>query len=406
MRKIIFVVLAFISFAAKSQNTLSGTVLDSLTRNPIPFVNVFFANTTIGTVTDTAGNFTIRNFPSGKYDLTVSMIGYNPLMFSVDFSGGEQKITLYLTEQVVQLKEVFVRADTADWKNNFNLFRGYFLGATRNAQKTAITNPKELNLFFDSQERLLVAHARKELTIENRALGYNIYYRLVDFAVDYKQGKIEYFGIPRFELLTPKGNGERRRWDTERKRSYEGSFSHFIQTLKQNKLEQNGFDVYTLFRIPNPDRPSDAVLNERIKYWRERSMTKSGGVVIINSRGVSRDDSLGYYIDLKRLPELIDSVGRKITDTRELFVTGSNDLINYKGLLRVVFKNEHEEVNYSSGRQPLKVQISIVHFLVDQLRIYDNGYYEDVRNVFLEGYMGWSEKLAELLPLEYVPPPD
>ena len=400
--KNIFIILLFLSFAVKAQYTLSGKVLDSDSKQPIPHVNVFFANTFIGTVTNEQGEFTIKNISSGKYDLTASMVGYNIAQQPIDFAGGDQQITLYLAEQVITLKEVNVQADTTQWRSNYHMFKELFLGTTQNAAKTVIKNPKSLYLYFDPTDRVLVAYGKRgDIEIENRALGYKVFYQLVDFSIDYKSGRMEYFGVPRFELLTPKGKGEQKRWEAERKRSYNGSFGHFIQSLKQDKLEENGFEMYAMFRVPNRERPSDEFLNERINFWREKLMNASGAVIIMGTPS-SRKDSLGYYMEKKQMPKLVDSIGHKLF-VRDMFAAGSNDLIKYKGLLHIIYKNEKEEENYARRGEAKKMQFSTVHFLGNKLKIYDNGYYEDVRDVFFEGYMGWSEKLAELLPLEYFP---
>jgi hypothetical protein len=42
---------------AAAQLAVSGTVRDSLTRQPLPFASVFLANTTYGTTTDAHGHF-------------------------------------------------------------------------------------------------------------------------------------------------------------------------------------------------------------------------------------------------------------------------------------------------------------------------------------------------------------
>jgi hypothetical protein len=398
MRKLILIIL-FLPLLAKSQHVLSGKVLDSLTQQPIPYVNVFFANTTIGTVTNEAGEFVIRNISPGKYDLTASFVGYTTVQLPVNLSDSNQTVILHLAQQVIRLEEVRVQADTSRWRENLEQFKENFLGATENASKTEILNPKSLYLYYDLVERIFVGYGKRDLEIENRALGYKIYYQLVDFHVNYKEGKMAYFGIPRFEAMTAKGNGERRRWEKERRRAYNGSFSHLIQSIRQNALEKNGFEVHELFRVPNRKRPSDAFLSERIKYWRGKMAER--GIIIIGGGG--KNDSLGYYMEQRALPKLVDSVGRKITDARALFAKASEDVINFKGILQVVYKKEKEEIPYARGRQPLKMQRSVIHFLNDSLKLYENGYYEDIRDVFFEGYMGWSEKLAELLPLEYRP---
>lgn len=397
MKRLVLVLVSVCAvLAAFSQSALSGKVLDSLTHKPIPYVNVFFANTTIGTVTDTTGSFTIRNIPNGKYDLTFSFVGYSTIQFPIDFLGDEKQVTVYLAEQVIQLKEVYVRADTSNWKSNFQQFKNYFLGYTQNASRTTIMNPRDVRLYFDPSDRILTGRSKKEIEIENRALGYKIYYQLVDFMVDFAQERMVFLGIPRFEQLTPKGEREAKRWNEERKRAYNGSFVHFIKSLKQNELEKNGFEVHTFFRVPNRNRPSDKFLNERIRLWRDQ-YSRSSGIVLTGN------DSLSHYLRLRSLQKEIDSVGHRISDVTKLLMNESTDQINYKGMLQLTYKNEREESNYEPRRSPLKIQVSIVHFTGSGIKIYDNGYYEDIRDVFFEGYMGWSEKMADLLPLGYTP---
>jgi hypothetical protein len=400
--RIIFLVTitALVSFYSNAQNVLTGQVLDSLTKKPVPFANVFFANTTIGVVTDTSGFFSIRNFASGKYDLTVSFVGYNTYQKSVAFAESHFIFKIYLTQQVTQLSEVVVRADTSGWKRNYNLFKQLFIGLTRNAGNVSIANPRELRFYFERPEQLLLGFGQKPIVIENKSLGYKIYYELIQFEYSASIGRLGYFGIPRFEELKPKRNGEANRWARERERAYYGSSAHFIKSLKQNALQENGFKVFYFHRVPNRKRPSEEFLNRRIQYWREK-MGISNRIYV--SSTPSKDDSLSYYIKLRNEPKLVDSVGRVIIDTRELFAEGRNDIISYQGMLMVVY-SEREEVGYAVGRAPAPKQQSIIHFLGKQLKIYDNGYYENVMDVFFEGYMGWSEKIAELLPLEYAPP--
>ncbi|NBP71067.1 MAG: hypothetical protein EBU52_20305, partial [Cytophagia bacterium] len=70
--------------------------------------------------------------------------------------------------------------------------------------------------------------------------------------------------------------------------------------------------------------------------------------------------------------------------------------------LKVLYK-EREEALYAMGqrRPPQRFQESVVHFTDDELKIYPNGYYEDVRSLFMQGYLGWSGKIAEMLPTDY-----
>lgn len=393
-------ILVFFALKIQAQNSLTGKVLDSLTRKPIPYVNVYFANTTIGTVTDEHGEFAIKGFSSGKYALTASFLGYTIVQLPLDFNGTAVNKTIILKEQIIQLNEVQVKVDSTEWEENFDIFKKNFLGLTKNASQLVIKNPRNLRLYLDPHDVVLVAFAKQPVEIENRALGYKIFYQLKDFQVDFKNDKMVYIGIPRFLLLEPKGPKELGRWEEARKRAYAGSFSHFIQSIKRNELHSNGFEVYTIFRIPNTKRPDEKYLNDRISSLRKKYMEIDGTVSVDRN---SIRDSLNYYSAKLALPKVIDSVGHKIADSRELFAPGSNNLITYRGILQVTYKNEREENNYTPDKPPLKQQQSIIHFLGNSIKLYENGYYEDVRDVFFEGYMGWSEKLAELLPQDFIP---
>src|ERR1700755_124336 len=55
--------------------TLSGTVTDSATRQPLAGVSVFLNSTSIGTTTQADGTFVLK-IPLGKYQLVISAIGY------------------------------------------------------------------------------------------------------------------------------------------------------------------------------------------------------------------------------------------------------------------------------------------------------------------------------------------
>ena len=63
---IIYILFVMFSLIGFSQNgTVTGTVSDSETNEPLPGVNVVVKNTTIGTNTDFDGNFSIEGVSSG-----------------------------------------------------------------------------------------------------------------------------------------------------------------------------------------------------------------------------------------------------------------------------------------------------------------------------------------------------
>ena len=69
-------VIAYLSPFVLWSQTFSGTVIDSETKEPIEFASVYFDNTTIGTTTNTEGEFTIGYTDAIKSSLIISYIGY------------------------------------------------------------------------------------------------------------------------------------------------------------------------------------------------------------------------------------------------------------------------------------------------------------------------------------------
>lgn len=92
-------------FAQKTK--IYGSVLDASNNQRLPFVNVVFQGSNVGTVTDSVGNFfleTKRGFDS----IQVSLIGYRPQSFAV-VSGVTDEIDILLEPNSYELDEVKVR---------------------------------------------------------------------------------------------------------------------------------------------------------------------------------------------------------------------------------------------------------------------------------------------------------
>lgn len=106
-----FFILSFFLFSstvfAQKTTTIYGSVTDIETNEPIPFVNVVFQNSSVGTLTDSLGNFkleTRRNFDS----LQVSLIGYRTQTLVVN-RGVTEEIDIQLAPSSYELGAVVVR---------------------------------------------------------------------------------------------------------------------------------------------------------------------------------------------------------------------------------------------------------------------------------------------------------
>ncbi len=86
------------------QANLTGTLIDSLTREPLPNAHVYFAGTSIGTTTGLEGEFTIEDIPEGKYELIASFLGYTTIQRPIQFRIHEKhELILKLVPAPVEL---------------------------------------------------------------------------------------------------------------------------------------------------------------------------------------------------------------------------------------------------------------------------------------------------------------
>lgn len=81
---ILLVLPSFYSYA--QHKVITGTIRDKHSEEPLPFISVYFVNTTIGKLTDSAGNFHLRvsNWPSDT--LEVTSVGYQTYQYVVNKS--------------------------------------------------------------------------------------------------------------------------------------------------------------------------------------------------------------------------------------------------------------------------------------------------------------------------------
>lgn len=103
MKHLVFVIisLGLMSIAlgqSKSRNQLTGKVTDAKTGTPLAGASVTLSDSRIGTLTDTSGNYVLKNVPSGHTVIEISYEGYKNLIEHVDVNGSSvQNFALYST---------------------------------------------------------------------------------------------------------------------------------------------------------------------------------------------------------------------------------------------------------------------------------------------------------------------
>lgn len=104
------ILLASITLSAQNRLHISGTVRDSVTGEPLPFASVLIRGTSIGSVTDMSGNFSL-SLSRGKGVLLVSMVGYNTYRFPYDESLRDTILTINLQNAVYELPPVTITGE-------------------------------------------------------------------------------------------------------------------------------------------------------------------------------------------------------------------------------------------------------------------------------------------------------
>ena len=95
----------------KCKATIHGHVIDSRTKEHIPYITVTIDGTTIGTTTDATGHYTLYHVPVGRFKVSVSAIGYANQTKEVDIKCGDDILLNFeTTESQISLDAVVVSA--------------------------------------------------------------------------------------------------------------------------------------------------------------------------------------------------------------------------------------------------------------------------------------------------------
>ncbi|HOY51934.1 MAG TPA: carboxypeptidase-like regulatory domain-containing protein, partial [Prolixibacteraceae bacterium] len=105
LKPVLLALAVLLSFGqVLAQMTVSGTVTDARDGSTLPGVNIVVVGTTVGTITDIDGNFTLA-LPASAKELMVSMVGYSSLTLPI---GETQVFNIALKEATKALDEVVI----------------------------------------------------------------------------------------------------------------------------------------------------------------------------------------------------------------------------------------------------------------------------------------------------------
>lgn len=385
------IVIPFSSFA---QTDISGKITDKANGKPIPGATVFLNNATKGTTTNKDGFFILTAVQKGQYDLVVSCIGYETYYQKITANNSPVSLPVIgLMFKSTELHEVKISPDREEY---LKMFIQEFLGNSANARRCKILNPEIIDVDFSRKTNTLTASTDDYLAIENKALGYKVYYKVDKFSKNYSAKLLYYEGPARFEELQGKSS-ERKKWIKNREAIYKGSSMHFLRAVYSDKFVQEGFKVLKLVRKPNPNRPPDSVLREKIRKY------------TVNTQGhPDWRDSASYYIEKMRLSKTTDYLLTTPLPKADFAIPAEDKQLmqlQYKDNLYVIYLNKKGVYPTSATHNLLNApnNPSTVVTLSGKRAIFDsNGIFADPSDIVFDGAWGMSG-VADLLPVDYMP---
>jgi hypothetical protein len=253
-----------------------------------------------------------------------------------------------------------------------------YIGSSENASSCTLKNKGALRFYFSKRSNRLIVRASEPLRIENNALGYILTYQLEAFGADFTAKIVSYYGYPLFQQMVPRSENRSKKWLQKRKEAYTGSIMHFMRSLYAGRTITEGFLMQKEIMAPNEEK-------ERVKQIYRPDFQKPGLFPM---------DTLHYFWDVLRQP---DPIKKTITIPPDSVITVYADGtrgIYFTGSLIVLFgvSARTAEGYKTSGLMLMKPQIITVD---------ENGSYSSPQDVLAQGAWALSEKICNLLPIDY-----
>lgn len=248
---------------AQTDYTLKGRVLDEASGKPLSNVNVYISSSLLGAMTNDSGYYKITGIHQGQFEVVASLVGYEPESHIMFFDIVRQQTKDFrLSPKTYVLEGVSVTAkDPKQWRDNYNLFRGLFLGKSQFTDECEIENKELIEFKWESFD-VMTAKAGVPLIINNKALGYKINCILDKFRWDKANKMVNYIIKPGFSLMQPNIAKDTVMWGQNRAKAYEFSIERFLSSLISNDYYQKGYRIY-LDPFPLTDNYS-SLSSERI----------------------------------------------------------------------------------------------------------------------------------------------
>ncbi|SFH03441.1 carboxypeptidase-like regulatory domain-containing protein [Pedobacter insulae] len=393
-------------FIGYAQIAVRGLVVDEATGKPIENASVYYNNTKLGTMTNTSGAFLLyAKHP--QQDLVISSIGYEKVVMTI--LDKDSRFKIVMKPRVQLLNEVVISDNKFGWKRWGTLFfKGIMGDDSHDYPGSYIVNPEVLNFYFDRSTNILTVNSSDPVIIEHPELGYTINLDLANFEYDLISEKTQYFATTFYVEKFDKVKAENIQLTTNR--AYLGSRDQFLRALYHNKLEEEGFKLYTYRSVKNLERQR---VEEEVNRLRLAEILKGNprpGFRLADLK--LNKDTLKYYQKILGQPGLISRNLRAVSLDSMLFSDAADNLktLKFKDSILVTHGISREKAimhtnfrNHFPSRRPDKPLEETVVFLVGAEEFQINEWGQSLSNSLqMNGFMG-QRRLARTLPSDFDP---
>jgi hypothetical protein len=401
--------------AAISQTILRGRVISEETKKPLPSVSVYLNNTSIGTITNEQGVFIINKFPSGKFRLVASSVGYETYVSLLDVHDIPKELVISLKPKPEELQGFAVLPSDPDgWKKWGKTFTDIFIGTTPNANDCHLVNPEALRFRLNA-DNSVTAFAKEPLQVMNYTLGYEIRYKLEEFEYNLDTKLVNFSGYALFKDMELDHPNRTRRYEEERLETYKGSLLHFMRAFYANSLDAQGFELRNLGNISNPEKDRAKLILSQHKNGRVIDTLNSQLGYEIGANGAPTNlrtttitvDSTDYFKKMLLQPDSVISHQIILSDSIGFAADSTIAGLYFKDSLEVSYKLKEIPARYKALSKEHKHETYPVSEFVFVYKrpvyVLSNGYYYKPYDLKITGYWAWEENMSTKLPYDYLP---
>jgi hypothetical protein len=247
-----------------SQN-ITGKIIDSQTQNGVDFATVYVNGTTIGTISNKEGLFSLQLrgivLPC---QIVISHVSYLNRSLQIN-ENRDTNITIRIVPRVVEIPEVSV-VEKGLRRENIWHFRRVFFGNDIWGKNAILENDSVLNFkteYFDDDSaevgvkgelKSFIVKSSAPLKINLPLLGYDLQLDLISFAEKFDTSQNGYLlstlGTYYYKQKTAVSKFRENKYRRNRLRAYYYSPQHLTRSLFEKKLHENGYLIYKVVYSP------------------------------------------------------------------------------------------------------------------------------------------------------------